>query len=208
MRKNDIFIIVSAPSGCGKTSIIKRLLTRDDRYEFVVSTTARQKRKGETGSVDYYFISEKEFKDLIKKNALIEWSIVHENYYGITKKEFDRINSAGRIPIFEVDIQGAVKLKEILKKAVFIFIVPPSFEVLRKRLVARKTDSKKSIEIRLQNARGEIKKVGLFDYIIVNDVIDRAVDDLNAIIRAELCRNKFTAHKLLDILEDHVEAIS
>ena len=190
MRKNDISIIVSAPSGCGKTTIIERLLSRDNSFEFVVSTTTRDKRKGETGGKNYYFISSKEFKDLIDRNELIEWSIVYENYYGITKKEFDRIQSAEKIPIFDVDVQGAVKLKDKLKNAVYIFIVPPSFEVLKERLIERKTDSKKSIEVRLQNVRNELKHVSFFDYVIVNDIIDTAVDDLSAIIRAELCRNK------------------
>jgi guanylate kinase len=202
MRKNDIFIIVSAPSGCGKTTIIERLMARDNSYDFVVSTTSREKRKGETGGKNYYFVSPEEFRDLIGRNELIEWSIVHENYYGITKKEFDRIKSDGRIPIFDVDVQGAVKLKDKLENAVFVFIIPPSFEVLRERLIARKTDSKKSIEVRLENARNELKQINLFDYVIVNDVVDKAVDDLSAIIRAELCRDKSAADKLLENLED------
>lgn len=202
MRKNDIFIIVSAPSGCGKTTIIEKFLSRDHRFEFVVSTTSRKKRKGEIEGKNYNFISSNEFIDLINIDALVEWSIVHENYYGITKKEFDRIQSVGKIPIFDVDVQGALKLKDKLRNAVFIFIIPPSFEILRERLIKRKTDSKKSIDVRLQNAKKELKQANLFDYIIVNDFIENAVDDLCAIIRAELCKNKTAAHNLLNMLED------
>lgn len=202
MQKNDIFIIVSAPSGGGKTTIIQRLISIDEKLEFVVSATTREKRDGEVEGRSYYFLSPGEFKHLIDNDSLIEWSLVHQNYYGISKKEFDRIRSLERIPIFDVDVQGAVKLKQILDNAVFIFIIPPSFRVLRERLEKRGTDSRKSIEIRLQNAKKELKKIGIFDYIVVNNDIDTAAADLHSIIRAESCRNKTTADKLMKILEE------
>lgn len=187
-QKNKLTIVVSAPSGAGKTTIINRLLAEDNRCEFVISTTTRKARMGEIDGKSYYFISSADFKKKIQNNELIEWSLVHENYYGITKKEFDRIISIGKIPLFDVDVQGAEKLKNILSRAVFIFIVPPSIEVLKNRLKNRGTDTEEEINTRVQNALKELQKVKSYDYIIINNDLEESLLDFKAILRAELCK--------------------
>ncbi len=205
MRGTNITIIVSAPSGAGKTTIIDKLLSEDDRFEFVISTTSRKNRINEIDGKDYYFIPEDEFKKSIDSNEFIEWSVVHQNYYGITKKEFDRINAIGKIPIFDVDVQGAVKLKSKLEDAVFIFIIPPSFEVLKDRLVKRGTDSEDAIRVRFENAKNELKEIDIFDYIVVNDIIDDSVSDFMAIVKAEMCKDKKRALEILETLEEQFD---
>jgi guanylate kinase len=187
-QKNKLSIVVSAPSGAGKTTIINRLLSEDNKCEFVISTTTRQQRNGEIDGQSYYFASVEDFKEKIQNNELIEWSLVHKNYYGITKKEFDRIISIGKIPLFDVDVQGAEKLKKILIGAAFIFIIPPSMEILSRRLRNRGTDTEEQINIRIQNALKELKKANNYDYIIINNKIEESILDFKAILRAELCK--------------------
>ncbi|MFH0974645.1 MAG: guanylate kinase [Spirochaetota bacterium] len=187
--KNNFSVVVSAPSGAGKTTIINKLLSEDPGYEFVISTTTRPPRKGEKDGINYYFTTIEDFRNKIKTNKFIEWSLVHQNYYGIAKKEFDRIIALGKIPLFDIDVQGALKLKKILKDAVYIFIIPPSIEILKTRLMKRNTDSKQQINIRIQNALKELKKIKHYDYIIVNENIKDSVLDFKAILRAEFCKN-------------------
>lgn len=201
MQRNNIFLVISAPSGTGKTTIINRILSEDDRLEFVISTTSRKSRKGEIESGCYHFIAEEEFRRRIENDEFIEWSLVHGSYYGITKEEFDRVRDIGRIPIFDIDVQGAKKLKVRLEGAVFIFVIPPSIEVLKERLFVRGTDSEEETRIRLNNVKNELKEFDNYDYIIINDSIDDAVEDLKAILRAELCKNKAKALRILEMLE-------
>ena len=185
-------IVISAPSGAGKTTLIKELLLSDNRLEFSVSTTTREKRKKEVSHKSYNFVQIDEFKEMIKNDEFIEWAIVHENYYGTTKKEIDRITDAENIPIFDVDVQGGKLLKKKLDDAAFIFIMPPSIEVLKKRLQKRKTESKEQIKIRLQNALSELKEYHIYNYIVINDELNFAVDQLKSIITAELCKKERT----------------
>jgi guanylate kinase len=198
-QKNKLSVVVSAPSGAGKTTIINRLLSEDNKCEFVISTTTRQPRNGEINGQSYYFTSVENFKEKIQNNELIEWSLVHKNYYGITKKEFDRIISIGKIPLFDVDVQGAEKLKKILIGAVFIFIIPPSMEILSKRLRNRGTDTEEQINIRIQNALKELKKVKNYDYVIVNNELEESILDFKAILRAELCKTITVPSKYFDL---------
>ncbi len=190
MQKNELAFVVSAPSGAGKTTIIKRLLSEDKRLGFVISTTTRKPRSDETDGLSYYFTTIDNFKRKIDANEFIEWSVVHQNYYGVTKKEFDRILSIGRIPLFDVDVQGAKILKSTLKGAIYIFIVPPSIEGLKQRLLNRGTDTKEVINLRIQNAIKELKEVNNYDYIIVNNEIEEALLDIKAILRVELLKKK------------------
>ena len=169
---------------------------------FSISTTTRPKRAGETAGKSYNFIAESEFHDLIKRDAFVEWARVHGNYYGTTKKEIDRICHAGKIPIFDVDVQGARTLKGKLDNAVYLFIVPPSREVLESRLRNRKTDSEEQIQIRMRNAIRELKEYDLYDYIIVNDDLDVALNQLRSIVTAELCRKEKVSYIITGILEE------
>ena len=197
----NISVVISAPSGAGKSTIIDALLMDDERFEFSVSTTTRARRGGEVEGENYNYITEERFRKMIENNEFLEWALVHQNYYGTTKKEIDRIQATGRIPIFDVDIQGTMQLKKNLKSGVFIFIVPPSFSELEKRLTQRKTDSPEQISIRLENARQELKKYDLYDYLVVNDILDSAVGKIKSIVTAELCKK----NKLKDYMESILE---
>ncbi len=181
-------IVISAPSGAGKTTLISRLVDEMGDLEFSISTTTRDPRIGETEGISYYFITKQDFVKKIDEDAFIEWAVVHGNYYGTSKKEIDRITAGGHIPIFDVDVQGSRTLRKKLEDAVFILIVPPSIEELENRLRKRNTDSDSVIRLRLKNAIGELKNHDIFDYIVVNDDLERALSDLKSIITAEKCR--------------------
>jgi guanylate kinase len=195
-------VVISAPSGAGKTTLIHKLLLADDRFTFSISTTTRPKRAGETIGVSYNFVTESEFSDMIEHDAFAEWARVHGNYYGTTKKEIDRICRAGKIPIFDVDVQGARTLKGKLDSAVYLFIVPPSREVLESRLRNRRTDSEEQIQIRMRNSIRELMEYDLYDYIIVNDDLDSALNQLRSIVTAELCRKEKVSYIITGILEE------
>jgi len=194
LLKDNFSIVISAPSGAGKTTIIQKMLHLDSRLAFSISTTTRAIRQGETEGVNYNFVSIDEFKLKIEKNEFVEWAMVHGNYYGTTKKEIDRILSAGRILIFDVDVQGAESLRGKLTDCLFLFIIPPSLEILEQRLRNRNSDSEEQISIRLKNAVDEIRKYHIFDYIVVNDSVERALDTVFSIIKAEQHRKKRYEH--------------
>jgi len=201
MQRSNISLVVSAPSGAGKTTIIQRLLLDYDILRFSVSTTTRPQRSGEIPGKSYYFVSKGDFRNMIDKDEFLEWAEVHDNYYGTSKKEIDRIQARGKIPIFDVDVQGAKNLKKKLANGIYIFIVPPSLRILEERLKNRKTDTENQIAVRLKNAVIELKEFVLFDYVIVNDRLDSAIDQFKAIMTAELCRrdrNTATIEKILE----------
>ncbi len=193
-------IVVSAPSGTGKTTIIQNVVHDTGNYEFVVSTTTRPRRSNEVADKNYYFIPVDEFKRMIEEGGFIEWAFVHGNYYGITKKEIDRIKATRKIPIFDVDVQGAATLRKSLPDAVFVYIVPPSLKVLQERLRGRGTDSEEQIRLRLHNAIEELKYYQYYDYIIINDSIPEACDCFRSILRAESCRTARLEKKVMKIL--------
>jgi guanylate kinase len=202
LKTNNLSVVISAPSGAGKTTLINKLLSADKRFVFSISTTTRPKRAGETVGGSYYFITEPEFRDMVEHDAFTEWARVHGNYYGTTKKEIDRIYHAGKIPIFDVDVQGARTLKGKLDHAVYLFIVPPSREVLESRLRNRKTDSEEQIQIRMRNAIRELREYDLYDYIVVNDDLGSALNQLRSIVTAELCRKEKVSYIITGILEE------
>ena len=202
MKANSPSIVISAPSGAGKTTLINMLLASDDRFGFSISTTTRPRRPGETDGISYYFTDEAGFRALIDGGSFIEWAKVHGNYYGTAKKEIDRIQNDGKIPIFDVDVQGARSMRSSLEEAAYIFIVPPSREVLESRLRNRKTDSEEQIQIRLQNAIRELKEYALYDYIVVNDDLDTALNKIRSIVTAELCKKDRVSDIITGILED------
>ncbi len=199
---SNLSIVISAPSGAGKSTIIKRILARLDQLEFAISSTTRPKREGECCGKDYHFLSSDKFQKQIDDDGFVEWAVVHDNYYGTSKKELDRINSLGKIPLFDVDVQGAKSLRNNLYGAIFIFILPPSLQELERRLRSRNTDSEEQIQIRLGRARGEIQQSSLFDYIVINSDINAAVDDVTAIIRAAQMRYEYCETKIESILGD------
>ncbi len=202
---NSIKIVISAPSGAGKTTLITRLVKEVRGLEFSISTTTRSSRRGEVDGKSYYFISKDEFRKKINESAFVEWAMVHGNYYGTSKKEIDRITSDGNIPIFDVDVQGSHSLRDKLDNAVFILIVPPSIAELEKRLRLRNTDSESVIQLRLRNAVGELKHYDNFDYIVVNDDLEQALDDLKSIIIAEQRRTDRNLELIKRLQEEHID---
>ncbi len=185
-RKGELFII-SAPSGSGKSTLIHMLLKEVENLEFSVSYTTREPRKGEVNGKDYFFVSEEEFKKMIENDEFIEYAKVFGKfYYGTAKKQVYSKIEKGKDVIMDIDVQGAYQIMQ--KKPIdftSIFIIPPSLEELRNRLVSRGRDSMEEIEKRLNTAKNEIKYLKYFDYVVVNDILEDALSDLKAIIFSE-----------------------
>ena len=171
-------IIISAPSGAGKSTILKDLLNRDLNLEFSISACNRKPRKGEVNGKHYYFISTDDFKQKIANNEFVEWEEVYENnFYGTLRSEVDRILSKNSNVIFDIDVEGGLNIKKQFgNNALAIFIMPPSIEELRERLEHRNTDKQTEINRRVSKARKEISKAHLFDKIIVNKDLDKAIE--------------------------------
>lgn len=197
-----MIFVISAPSGAGKTTLINRLLESESSFMFSISTTTRSKRKGEADGIHYHFVEKDEFCKMIENDEFFEWAEVYGNYYGTTKKEVDRIRKTGKIPLFDVDIQGSRSLKKQLKEGVFIFIIPPSPDVLKKRLIGRETENKEQLNLRLKNAYTEIAEYVNFDYVIINCDLESAFKRLMSIVAAEKCRMKNVKNEIDSILED------
>lgn len=181
-------IILSGPSGAGKDTIQNELLKLDSNIVYSVSMTTRSPREGEVEGVDYYFVSEDKFKEEIKKDSFLEYAIVHGNYYGTVKKNVLNDLNKGHDVILEIDIQGALKLKEKALDAIFIFIMPPSMRELKNRLVKRGTETKEKLIERFKNAYKEINEMPKYNYVVINDEVENAVKKVQAIMLAERCR--------------------
>lgn len=168
-------IVISSPSGGGKNTLIQALLNKRTDMVHCISTTTRKPRKGEEAGIDYYFIAKSEFEKQIKKDAFLEWARVLDNYYGTSLEEVERIRKEGKIPILDIDIQGAFQLKEKNPYTCLIFIIPPSLEELEKRLRLRGTETEEEIRKRMELAHEEIKAAKDYDHIIINDSIQDAI---------------------------------
>ena len=190
MATTGKLIIFSAPSGSGKTTIVKRLLKIFPQFEFSISATSRQPRGQEQNGVDYFFLTQEEFRKKIEEDAFVEWEEVYNGTcYGTLKSEMQRIWAKGNVIIFDVDVMGGISLKRIFgENACSIFIQAPSVEALRERLIGRGTDSMETIEKRIAKAEFEMSKAPEFDFVVVNDELDKAVDDTKQIINDFLAR--------------------
>lgn len=184
-------IIVSAPSGAGKTTTVKHLLQQNFGLEFSVSATSRQPRPGETNGKDYYFIPESEFRQKIENREFLEWEEVYEgNLYGTLKSEVIRILNLGKSVIFDVDVVGGLNIKKFYgNDALAIFITPPSVEELEKRLKKRSTETEEKINTRIAKAKKEMEFADQFDVIIVNDVLSTALADAEKAVAGFLTEN-------------------
>jgi len=190
MSKGLLFVI-SAPSGCGKTTILRQVMGSLSQLVFSVSHTTRAPRPGEEHGVHYYFVSPEAFLELRDKepSGFLEWAEVHGNYYGTSVEEVDRLTRAGNDVILDIDVQGA---RQVLEKGepVTVFIAPPDMEELERRLRGRGSEDEETISLRMKNAEQEMSAAGTYDYLIVNDVLSEAVTALQSIIIAERCRQR------------------
>jgi len=190
MDKLPKLIIVSAPSGAGKTTIVKHLLASGLNLGFSVSACSRPIREGETDGKDYFFLTAEEFKNRIDKGDLLEWQEVYPgSFYGTLRSEVERLLHAGQSVIFDVDVVGGLNIKKIYgSQALSIFVMPPSFEILKQRLLARSTDSKQSLEKRLDKVAVELAFAPRFDYTLINDnlgtALNKAVEVVSAFLKA------------------------
>ncbi len=184
---------MAAPSGTGKSSLVKALMELDARVQPSVSHTTRAPRGQEKHGREYFFTSEAEFDAMVRAGAFLEWAPVHGHRYGTSRKAIEERVAQGADVILEIDFQGALQVKKIFSNAVLIFILPPSWEELRARLERRGEDKPEVIEVRLRNAAIETQQVHQFDFVIINEVFDRALFDLKAIVHAQ--RLKFAAQR-------------
>lgn len=189
MRKGLIFV-VSAPSGAGKTSLCKRVVELLPNLRHSISYTTRPPRGNERNGIDYHFVSDDEFQKMVDKDMFVEWAVVHGNRYGTALKSLRKYEEEGIDIILDIDVQGAGQIRERLEQGVYIFILPPSPEELRNRLVNRGTDGENAVRERLENAKVEIDRIGDYDYLIINDNFDEAAVRLKSVIIAERCKRE------------------
>jgi len=193
--------VVSSPSGGGKGTIIHHVLDVVENLRYSVSYTTRAPRPGEVDGREYFFVKRDTFEEMVAAGEFLEWACVHGNLYGTAKNQIIEDTAAGADLILEVDVQGAASVRQLLMDSVSIFILPPSYEVLRQRLIARGTDSPEELDLRLRNAPEELKQYSAFDYVIINDEIDRAVGQLASIIYAERARCMRQEGLVLEVIE-------
>lgn len=194
--------VVSSPSGGGKGTIIEHVLERVENLSYSVSYTTRAPRQKEVAGREYFFVSRETFEEMIAAGEFLEWACVHGNLYGTARNQILAETNAGADIILELDVQGAASVRQLLMDSVSIFILPPSYEVLRERLIARGTDSAEELEIRLRRAPEELGQYSAFDYVIINDEVERAVGQLASIIYAERARCMRQESLVLEVIEN------
>lgn len=192
IQRKGMLLIISGPSGTGKGTLIKRLMGSDPSFCFSCSATTRAPREGELEGIHYYFMNEASYDNLLAKNAFLEHATVHGHRYGTLRSEVDRRLAEGRNVLLDIDPQGALNVMSRVTDYVSIFILPPSFSALRVRLHTRNTDDPEEIERRLNNARGEAKKIDCYQYAVINDDLELAFEQIRCIVNAEKQRtNRF-----------------
>ncbi len=200
MNKKNI-IVISGPSGSGKSSLIKKLFKKN-KLNFSISHTTRAIRGQEENGIDYYFVSNNNFKTMIEQNEFAEWAKVYLNYYGTSWEEIKDKSDKDDILILDIDIQGAKKIKEKFNEAVLILISPPSLSVLEKRLINREKRNDNDIKTRLKNALSELEEFHIYDYIIINDDLEESFEKLDTIFSAFKNRTQFISNELLEITKN------
>jgi guanylate kinase len=186
-----MIILITGPSGAGKSTFIKELMEADSRLAFSVSTTTRPMRNGETQGVDYDFVDDATFDRLVAEEAFVEWARVHDNRYGTRRRYLDEMRAAGKIPLLDIDVQGGVNvIGQFGPELVSVFLFPPSWQELERRLTSRGTDRPEVIATRLKNARHEVGFAQHYTYWIVNDDLPGAVRRMQAVIQAQECRRE------------------
>ena len=198
MKNKGLLLVVSAPSGCGKVTILGEIL-KDASFYYSISATTRAPREGEQDGVNYHFITKEEFKQRIAQGGMLEYAQYCGNYYGTPKKEVEQMRDAGRDVILEIEVEGAMKVRALCPDAVFLFIAPPSVEELRRRLNKRGTEAAEVIEERVSQAARELSYADRYDYIIVNGELEKAIQDFRTVVRAEKLRTK-NGNKIDEVL--------
>ncbi|WP_369297637.1 guanylate kinase [uncultured Neglectibacter sp.] len=204
MAGKGLLLVVSAPSGGGKGTILKELFAQDDNLRLSVSATTRTPRPGEEHGKQYYFISREEFESLISQNKMLEHAEYVGNYYGTPRDPVEEWLAAGNDVVLEIEVQGGAQVKKLMPECVSIFILPPSMKVLEERLRGRGTEAEETVQKRLSTARREIPQAKEYDYIVFNDRLEDAVDDIQAILRAEklkYSRNADSTERVLNNAE-------
>lgn len=206
-KEKGNLIVISGPSGSGKGTIISELKKNNQNIWLSISMTSRKIRTNDVPNETYFFVTKEEFEEKIKRNEFLEYAIYNDNYYGTPKEKIaDKLN-AGTDVILEIEIQGALKIKEIIPEAIFIFILPPSMSELRKRLVKRGTDSKEKILSRFRTAYQEINEVTKYNYVVINDELKKAVDKVNSILLSERCRVDRIEDIYLNNMEEEIHEL-
>ena len=193
LNRKGLLLVVSGPSGAGKGTICKALLNKNDQIKLSVSATTRKQRNGEVHGVNYFFIEKEEFAKMIENGEFLEYAQIYDNFYGTPKAAIIECLEKGQDVILEIEMQGARQIKEVYPEGVFIFVLPPSLEELKSRIVGRGTETQEEIEKRFSCAFEEINQIVNYDYFIVNEDIEKSVSDVEAIICAE--KNKVTRYK-------------
>lgn len=193
-----LFVVLSGPSGVGKDAVLARMKKLSRPFHYVVTATTRPRRASEKNGVNYHFLSQKTFQQMIAERRFLEWANVYGNHYGVPKDEVSQALARGLDTIVKVDVQGAASIKKILPQAVFIFLAPPSLETLKHRLKRRRSESSRDLALRLARAEEEIGSLPIFDYVITSDhdKLDEVVSRIEAIVTAEKCRVKPRTVKL------------
>jgi len=197
MTTGNIFVI-SAPSGAGKSTLVNALCAKDPQIKVSISHTTREKRPGDKHGVHYYFIKKHEFEQMLLNHEFLEYANVYDNHYGTHKTTIEQLINAGKDIILEIDYQGALQIRKLVKDAVLIYILPPNIETLRKRLHQRNTDKPEIIEKRLNLALNDISYAKYFDFAVINDDFDQALGDLYSIILVNRLRTKHVLESYLN----------
>ncbi|GGB29691.1 guanylate kinase [Virgibacillus dakarensis] len=205
IEEKGILFVLSGPSGVGKGTVRKELFQHDTALRYSISMTTREKRQGETDGVDYFYKTNEEFESLIAQNKLLEYAKYVNNYYGTPRDYVEKTLAEGHDVFLEIEVQGALQVKENFPEGVFIFLFPPSLEELKNRIVNRGTETEELVLNRLKAARDEIEMMDAYDYVVVNDQIKHAVAKVKSIIQSEHCKRERIAKQYKQLLEDDIK---
>ncbi len=187
MNNRGLLIVLSGPSGVGKGTLLNEVLQRNENIVVSVSATTREPRPGEVDGVNYHFITKDQFKSMVDSEDMLEYALYGDNFYGTPKSMVENHLNEGRDVVLEIEVQGAVQIKKKLPQAVMVFVMPPSYQVLKDRLTGRGTETTQQIEKRLSAAKEEISKAGIYDYVIVNDQLQPAIEQIETVLSAARC---------------------
>lgn len=205
IEEKGILFILSGPSGVGKGTVRKKLFNEQTDLKYSISMTTRDKRPGETNGVDYFYKTKEAFEKLIEQNQLLEYAQYVNNYYGTPRAYVEEALGKGHDVFLEIEVQGALQVKENFPEGVFIFLFPPSLEELKNRIISRGTESNDLVLNRLKKARKEIEMMDAYDYVVVNDQVEHAVTKVQSIIQSEHLKRERVARQYKKILEDELK---